>query len=247
MSVIKKPIHLLFFLPIILCALHSFPSGAQSVIDLEKLSLKELLEVPLIRLATGTQKTLSKAPAIASVITAKELEERGIRYLHEALRYIPGLFVGRSSVYHNPLFIIRGISSETTPHVLFLLNGRPLSTDYEGTLGIFVGNIPVKMIKRIEIIRGPGSALYGANALAGVIDIITKEKEDIEGTQVGATGGTFDSYQAWLLHGQATVWSMPLSVLNSQQLMGKGKLSNGTFNPHTIQLRVRMPHWLPGH
>jgi iron complex outermembrane receptor protein len=62
--------------------------------------------------------------------------------------------------------------------------------------------MPVNAIARIEVIRGPGAAVFGADAFAGVINLITKTKQDIEGTETGVRAGSFDSYEGWLLHGE---------------------------------------------
>jgi iron complex outermembrane receptor protein len=82
-----------------------------------------------------------------------------------------------------------------------LFNGIPVTTLLRGNRGAFPDDAPLENIARIEIIRGPGSALYGADAYAGVINIITKNAADVGGTQVGGAVGSFDTWSAWAQHG----------------------------------------------
>jgi iron complex outermembrane receptor protein len=82
-----------------------------------------------------------------------------------------------------------------------LVNGIPITNLFFGDRNQIWGGMPVQAIARIEVIRGPGSAIYGANAFAGVINIITKTKADIAGTEVGVRAGSFNTWDTWALHG----------------------------------------------
>ncbi len=166
------------------------------------LSLEELMEVTII---TGTPQSLAKAPGAASVITAKEIEKMGARDLDEVLETVLGLHVARDSQNYRPIYTIRGIYSTRNPEVLMLINGVPTTSLYTGSRSFIWGGMPVNMIARIEVIRGPGSAVYGADAFAGVINIMTKTKEEINGTEVGTRIGSFDTYEGWALH--STTWN----------------------------------------
>ena len=150
-----------------------------------------------ISIATGTQQTIDKAPAVASVITAEQIKQSGARNLMEALSMVPGLHISRSSQAMAPKFNFRGITSTYTPQTLLMLNGVPTTSTVRGDNQIVWGEYPVKGISRIEIIRGPGSALYGADAFAGVINIITKSADDILNTELGAGAGSFDTQNGW--------------------------------------------------
>ena len=88
-----------------------------------------------------------------------------------------------------------------TQQILVLINGIPITNLFQGDRSEVWGGMPVEAIARIEVIRGPGSAVYGADAFAGVINIITKTKQDISGTEVGGRGGSFNTWDAWVLHG----------------------------------------------
>ncbi len=82
-----------------------------------------------------------------------------------------------------------------------LINGIPISSSYQGDRNPIWGGMPVQAISRIEVVRGPGSAVYGADAAAGVINIVTKTKQDISGSEVGGRVGSFNTYDGWALHG----------------------------------------------
>ena len=166
--------------------------------DLFSLSLEELSQVN-ISIATGSPKPLAQAPAVASVVTAEEIALIGVQTLDEVLETIPGLHVSRGSFQYGSRYFIRGIVSTYNPHTLMLVNGLPMTSLFVGDRGERIPgqhSIPVKMIERIEVIRGPGSALYGADAFAGVINVITKTADDIEGAEVNASWGSFETGRA---------------------------------------------------
>ena len=155
-----------------------------------------------VSIATGSRVPVARAPSIATVITAEDIQAMGATDLDEVLETVPGLHVARSTLALTPMYTIRGIrGSITNPQVLMLVNGMPRTQVYAGDRGINWGGQPIENIARIEVIRGPGSALYGADAYAGVINIITKTAADIGGTRVGGYGGSFDTVGGWILHG----------------------------------------------
>jgi len=165
--------------------------------DYLDLSFEELLEIPYVKIASGSLVSIEKAPSVASVITAKDIENMGARDLDEVLETVPGLYVAYTFSNYNPIYVFRGIYTITNPQAQFLINGIPITSSYRGDRGGIWGGMPVKAISRIEIIRGPGSAIYGADAYAGVINIITKSAEDITENEAGIQAGSFDTYDAW--------------------------------------------------
>lgn len=154
-----------------------------------------------ISIATGAAQSLRRAPAVATVITAQDIANMGATDLDEVLESVPGLHVSRSHGAYTPQYLIRGVASDFNPQVLMLQNGVPMTTLYVGSRGVIWGGLPVHNIARIEVIRGPGSALYGADAYAGVINIITKGGADIGGTELGLRAASFNTADAWLQHG----------------------------------------------
>jgi outer membrane receptor for ferrienterochelin and colicins len=156
-----------------------------------------------VTIASGSRQPIARAPSVATVITAEDIAAIGAADIDEVLETVPGIHVSRSPIGYNPIYTIRGISTQYNPQVLMLVNGIPIT-------GVFVGNrsqiwagMPVENIARIEVIRGPGSALYGADAFSGVINIITKTAADINGTQLGLRAGSFNSRDVWVQHGGA--------------------------------------------
>lgn len=154
-----------------------------------------------VSIATGNQQPLRRAPAVATVITTEDIAAMGATDLDEVLEAVPGIHVSRGANSYSSIYVIRGIYSAQNPQVLMLLNGIPMTTTFIGNKGNLWGGYPVEHIARIEIIRGPGSALYGADAYAGVINIITKDAADIAGTEFGARVGSFHGRNAWVQHG----------------------------------------------
>ncbi len=149
----------------------------------------------LLRLATGIDQPISAAPAVATVITKAEIVKMGARSIDDALRSVPGLHIGLSSNRWTPTINIRGIITDSNPQVLLLVNEIPLKYQVLGNRG-FYPQIPIHSVERIEIIRGPGSAVYGADAYAGVINVVTKSPDNAR-SEVGARIGSFETTQAW--------------------------------------------------
>ena len=154
-----------------------------------------------VSIATGRQQSLRRAPAVATVITAEDIAAMGAVDLDEVMETVPGMHVARSAITYEPLYIVRGIYSAQNPQFLTLQNGVPMTTMFQGDRGNIWGGYPLEHIARIEIIRGPGSALYGADAYSGVVNIITKSAADTPGTRVGARVASFNGWDTWVQHG----------------------------------------------
>jgi outer membrane receptor for ferrienterochelin and colicins len=155
----------------------------------------------VVSIATGSAQPLRRAPSVATVITAEDIQAMGAADLDEVLETVPGLHVSRSTQTQSVVYVMRGIHNDLNPQVLMLVNGVPMTTLVVGNRGVVWAGMPLENVSRIEVIRGPGSAVYGADAFAGVINVITKSASDIKGSQVGLRLGSFDSTDAWWLHG----------------------------------------------
>ncbi len=170
--------------------------------------------------ATGSQLPIHKAPAVASIITAEDIEKMGATTLDEALAMVPGLYVSRTAPsYSQNLYSIRGIHTTNTPEVLLLINGVSITNLYGGYRPQnFI--LPVASISRIEVIRGPGSAVFGADAFSGTINVITKDSHELLGYTVGARAGSFNTYGGWAQYGgEWSRWQVAIS-LDYQQTKG---------------------------
>ena len=155
----------------------------------------------IISIATGSSQPISRAPAVATVITAKEIKKIGATDLDEVLETVPGLHVSRRAANYTPIYTFRGVYASENPQVLILVNGISINNLFVGDRNQVWGGFPVNSISRIEVIRGPGSAVYGADAVSGVINIITKEVAEIDGIEFGSRAGSFDTRDIWALYG----------------------------------------------
>ena len=180
-------------------ALAASHAGATLAAEAEEDLLLSFGEEEFLSIATGQKQLIAKAPAVASVITAEDIEALGANTLEEVLETVPGVHVSLSSTYLSPIYSIRGIHTDKNPQVLVLVNGVPITQLHFGNRGR--SSFPVRDIARVEVIRGPGSAIYGADALSGVINVITKSAEQIGGTEVGTRAASFNTNEGWLLHG----------------------------------------------
>ncbi len=156
------------------------------------LSLEDLLALE-VTISTDTSQPVSEAPAVVTVITAEEIMASGATNLVDVLEGVPGIHVRASQFANRPLIQFRGANGKQT---LLMVNGASLK-DLMWGFGIFWKGLPASMIDRVEIIRGPGSALFGADASAGVINVITKTAGKIGHSEIGMRLGSFDSQAAW--------------------------------------------------
>ena len=134
--------------------------------------------------ATKSRVTVQKAPSIVSVIAAAQLRRAGMRTLLDALKLVPGIEVSTDTL-GLPHIAVRGNRSDA--QILVLLDGIRLNGLYDGRA---ILDLPVGMIDRVEVIRGPGSALYGTGAFAGIVNVITRQDR---GLSVAAYGGTYSA------------------------------------------------------
>jgi len=157
--------------------------------NLFELSLEELLNVP-ITTASKVEERQSDAPGIVSVVTREELRRFGGTTLKDILERVPGLIGSTVYMTDRSMIAIRGDQiSNSSEHVLLLINGRPVREVQEGGIkSEILETFPVEIIERIEVVRGPGSVLYGSNAFAGVINVITQEANQDRATIKGLFG-----------------------------------------------------------
>ncbi len=156
----------------------------------------------LISIATGYRQPVSKAPAVASIISREDILRVGATDIDQVLELVPGLHVSRNHQGYNPIYTFRGIYSDFNPQVLMLINGIPITNLFTSNRSNTWFGMPVEAIQRIEVMRGPGSAIYGADAFAGVINIITRSGENLSGVEMGARHGTYDTSQAFVTWGK---------------------------------------------
>ena len=149
-------------------------------------------EEQLVTVASRYAQTVRKAPSIVEVVTAEQIRQRGYRTVADVLRDLPGIYLWKGPEGRD-LAAFRGVVSADNNKLLVLVDGQPW---YDGvyTHG-FVGDyLPLSHVRQIEVIKGPGSAIYGTNAFSGVVNIVTFGAADLEGgrvrIQAGSTGRT---------------------------------------------------------
>lgn len=228
--------------------------NASSDLDIiDSLSMEEMLELT-ISSSTGTDKPLSLAPSIATIITDKQIAQSSARTLDEILEKVPGLNVYPAIGSLSGNYDIRGIRSKYNSQIMILMNGTTIQGLKFNSPATGI-NIPLSTVKRIEIIRGPGSVIYGANAFSGVINIITKDAEYLNGnSEVGVRYGSFNTSEVWLNYGNKDgdfAYSINLSAAKSdgdknrimkvdaQTLNDKAFSSNASLAPGSLNTEYK--------
>jgi len=153
-----------------------------------------------VTIATRHETQISKAPSIVTVITDEEIKNLGYRTFAEILRTVPGFEILKKADFGEVVPAVRGLAGADKVRVM--LNGHLVNNPLGGGAFSNFDDFPVESIKRIEIIRGPGSAMYGENAFTAVINIITKDAKDIDGVKVSSGYGSFDTYEENIVFGK---------------------------------------------
>lgn len=165
-------------------------SGEERGNDLFALGLEELMNTRVVTASKSKERAFD-VPAAMTVITNEDIRRSGQTNVMEVLRMVPGMQVSRinSSGW---VVSARGFADEYANKMLVLVDGRSIYTPtFSGTYWDLV-NLPMEDIDRIEVIRGPGASVWGANAVNGVINIVTKESKYTQGAYVTAGAGSHE-------------------------------------------------------
>ncbi|MDQ1271620.1 MAG: hypothetical protein QG591_250 [Planctomycetota bacterium] len=154
----------------------------------------------VVTISTRQETPIGKAPSIVTVITAEMIKQLGYRSFVEILRTVPGFELLQAGGFGSTLIAARGLVG--SGRVRLMINGHMVNNPLFGDAFRIFDDFPVGNIKRIEIIRGPGSAMYGENAFAGVINIITFDAKDIDGVRVSSGYGSFDTKEEDIVFGE---------------------------------------------
>ncbi len=185
----------------------SAPAGSSTnavVRSLKKLSLEELMEVKVEKVfgASKHEQKLTEAPSAVTIISADEIKKQGHRTLAEILRSVPGFYATYDRGYN--AIGMRGINipGDYGGRLLLTVDGHRLNDPIFDTAASGTDFIlDVDLIERVEVIRGPGSSLYGNNAFFGVINVITRQGRDVQGAEVAGSVGSFDTYTGRVSYG----------------------------------------------
>ncbi|MEO8662101.1 MAG: TonB-dependent receptor [Bryobacteraceae bacterium] len=186
-----------------ICLIALVPCGspAQTSVphDLGNDSLEDLMNIQVTSVSKKGQ-ALSKAPSAIFVITQDDIRHSGATTIPDLLRIVPGVDVARTTA--NAWAIsIRGFNFRYSGKVLVLVDGRTVYTPLFSGVFWDEQNMPLETIERIEVIRGPGGTVWGANAMNGVINIITKSAAKTYGSVVSVVGGSQGTAEGLIQYG----------------------------------------------
>ena len=183
----KKLYRILIFL--ILFSTGALYAQEDETVEVYDLSLEQLMQMEVVS-ASKTEEGINDAPGVISTIGAEEIRRLGGTNLAEVLERSAGVYITGTYYMPDNYISLRGdASSHYNRHVLILINGRPVrETLFGGVDFSILKSIPLSAIRQIEIIRGPGSVLYGSNAYTGVINILIDKKK--EGLITRVSGGS---------------------------------------------------------
>lgn len=208
------------FRPVLACALFAatlvalVPKVAHAdATTLQELSLDELLDQEITSASKKAQR-LVETPSAAFVITSEDIRRSGMTSIPDLLRLVPGMTVSGASSSSYAISA-RGFTNEFANKLLVMIDGRAVYTPLFSGVYWDVQDLMLEDIERVEVIRGPGSTVWGANAVNGVVNIITKDSSQTDGSLVSALAGNHDRVITSARHG------MKISDELSVRLWGK--------------------------
>jgi iron complex outermembrane receptor protein len=169
--------------------------------ELTNLPLEELLKIE-VTLAGRTEQVVAAAAAAVYVVTHEDLRRSGVSSLAEALRLVPGMQVAQVNASKWAV-TARGFNSRFANKLQVLLDGRSVYTPLFSGVDWESLDVPLENVERIEVIRGPGATLWGANAVNGVINIVTRQAASTSGGFLAAEGSGEDPGLGTLRYGSA--------------------------------------------
>jgi iron complex outermembrane receptor protein len=156
--------------------------------DLSQISLEDLMNIEVTSVSKKEEK-LSRAAAAIFVITQLDIVRSGATNIPDLLRMVPGLDVSQINA-STWAVSARGFNAQFTNKLLVLIDGRAVYTPLLGGVNWDTQDVPLEDIDRIEVIRGPGATVWGANAVNGVINVVTKKAAETKGALITGAGGT---------------------------------------------------------
>jgi iron complex outermembrane recepter protein len=186
------------------------PATKSSNQDIGGLSIDDLLNVTVTSAGQKEQK-LSDVAAALTVLSSDEIERSGATNIPDLLRYVPGVEVGQGN--NSDVSVgIRGFGGVFASKLLVLVDGRSIYDPIFGGVDWQFQRMMMENIDRVEIIRGPGATVWGANAVNGVINIITKDSQDTQGGLVSTVYGTKEQGTGSFRYGLAPAKGLTLSL-----------------------------------
>ena len=253
------------YLALLLCVAGANSANAESEID-------ELLDLPLDELfyvASKSYESFEDAPGVVSIVKRSQIERFGAKNLADVLNYATGFNVSSKLFFRNSTSSVRSVNRRMLDgHTLILVNGRPMRDNIAGSINspIYSG-FPIHIIDHVEVVRGPGSVLYGSNAYSAVVNIVTEKPktEKPSGLAVVTAGtdfsrglevnakqqqddmslllaGKFYQSDGWDYTGQNTAGNPVAADLFEKDKSIYGNFSKGAFNFQGFQSKRKDLH-----
>jgi outer membrane cobalamin receptor len=191
--------------------------------DPSTMDLEQLMKIEIVVAGSKRAQQSRDVPSFVSVVTAAQIKEHGYRTLADVLRTLPGFYVSNDRNYS--YVGVRGFSrpGDWNSRVLLLLNGlRTNESVYDLAYIGEESSIDVDLIDRVEVIRGPSSALYGSNAFFAVINVVTRAGSSMAGTELSTSAASFGTYSGRASYGHSFVNNLDLLV-SATYSDGKGR------------------------
>ncbi len=207
----------------LISVLRGVASAVEQPLEEEIALFKAEQEDQVVIAATKYKQSVGEAPASVTIITAREIQQYGWRTLADVFRSVRGFYVSDDRNYS--YLGARGFSrpGDFNVRILALLNGHTLNDDiYQAFLLGRESGIDLDIVDRIEIVRGPGSALYGTSAFFAVVNIITKEGNDVPGLRASTEVGSYNTNKGILTYGRRRENGMDL-LLNASYTRSSGQ------------------------
>lgn len=234
-----------FLLPALVFPMLLTANTFETTLDEER---EWLEEETFVVSASRVKEDIKKTAASVTVIDENMIEVMGANTLLDVLRTVPGLGVHQSNIFVNEIES-RGVKTWFSEKVLILLNGHSLNSLRNGGATLQYDKINLENVERIEVVRGPASALYGENAFTALINIITKKADDIDGTIASLKVGSYNTQTYNLLFGKTIddvsitanlnyVTSDGYEAFIAQDSIGQSGFTNPTTEKTSLNLNI---------
>lgn len=188
---------------------------------------------PITVTATRVKKSIRDVSATMDILTKKDIESSVSRSCTDALNTAPGLFVHKTGDYGRADLDVRGIGNRGTS-VMVLINGRPVKM---GIFGCTVTHtLPLDHVERIEVLRGPASVIYGSDAMAGAVNILTRQPVQTQETELTSSVGTHNSQNYKIFHGGGS--NKIRYRLAHDKNLSNGHVDNSAYNAHNTSAEI---------
>jgi outer membrane receptor protein involved in Fe transport len=195
---------------------------------LAELSIEELMDVE-VTVASKRPETTSEAPGVVVVVPRTEMELYGDRTLYQLMQRQPSVYPRPSFVYSDSMAGFRGdLVAHSETHTLILLNGRPMRESAQAINCPMYMTFPLASLESVELIRGPGSVLYGTNAFTGVVNLKTRPVPEQREISVSALGGSYGYYDTTVTGG-GMFGEVGFSVMEKERAEEAAKLLESSF------------------